>query len=85
MVQLYISALGSAVARAPRELKAFARVALAPGETRTVHLRVPVAELAWYDTGKGWVVEPIEYEVIAARHAEGEPALRARFRVRRAE
>jgi hypothetical protein len=40
-----------------------------------------VADLAWYDQGRGWVVESIEYEVIAARHAEDAAALRSRFRV----
>jgi hypothetical protein len=40
-----------------------------------------VAELAWYDSGSGWVVEAIEYEVIVGRHAADEAALRARFRV----
>ena len=78
VVQLYLAALGSRVERAPRELKAFARVALAPGETQTVRLTVPVKDLAYYD--KGWIVEPIEYEAIAARHAEDD-GLRARFRV----
>src|SRR5581483_3141364 len=46
VVQLYVGARGSAVERAPRELKAFARIELAPGETRTVRLLVPVPELA---------------------------------------
>jgi beta-glucosidase len=81
VVQLYVAALGSKVERAPFELKAFARVALQPGETRSVRLVVPVAELAWYDSGSGWVVEAIEYEVIVGRHAADEAALRARFRV----
>ena len=35
VVQLYVAVHGSAVERAPRELKAFARVHLAPGETKT--------------------------------------------------
>ena len=72
VVQLYVSALGSSVERAPLELKAFARVALAPGERWTLQFTVPVADLAWYDESRGWVVEPIEYEIIAARHAEDE-------------
>ena len=62
VVQLYVSALGSSVERAPLELKAFARVALAPGERWTLQFTVPVADLAWYDESRGWVVEPIEYE-----------------------
>jgi len=82
VVQLYISALGSRVDRAPRELKAFSRVSLAPGETRQVTLSVPVADLAYYDTARGWLVEPIEYEATIARHAQDKPGLTAHFRVR---
>ncbi len=81
VVQLYVSARGSRVDRAPRELKAFKRVTLAPGETRSVALEVPVADLAYYDESRGWVVEPLTYEAIIARHAEDEAGLRARFRV----
>ena len=42
VVQLYVEAPGSAVPRAPRELKGFARVSLEPGETRDVTIEVPV-------------------------------------------
>ncbi len=81
VVQLYIGARDSAVERAPKELKAFARVDLLPGETRQVRLEVPVADLAYYDAERGWVIEPIEYEVIVGRHASDEDALRVRCRV----
>ena len=81
VAQLYVSAPGSRVERAPRELKAFARVMLAPGETRRVALNVPVADLAYYDAARGWTVEALEYEAIIARHAEDASALHAYFRV----
>src|SRR6266516_3232932 len=81
VVQLYIAAHGSKVERAPKELKAFARVALAPGETRTVRLAVPFSDLAYYDGTGGWSVEPIAYEVIIGRHALDSQARRARFTV----
>jgi len=81
VVQLYISAPGSRVERAPRELKAFARVSLAPGETRRIALSVPVADLAYYDPTRGWTVEPLEYEAVVARHAEDPSGPRARFGV----
>ena len=81
VVQLYVAALGSKVERAPKELKAFVRVPLAPGETRTVPLSVPVAALAYYDARKSWLVEPIEYEIIVGQHASDGTALRARFSV----
>ncbi len=82
VVQLYVATEGSKVERAPKELKAFARVALSPGETRTVRLSVPAADLAYFDAATaGWVVEPINYAAIVGRHAADPEALRARFRV----
>jgi beta-glucosidase len=78
VVQLYVAVKGSQVERAPRELKAFTRVSLAPGETRRVTLQVPAASLA-YRGPTGWVLEAVECEAIAARHAE-DPGLTARFR-----
>ncbi len=82
VVQLYVAAEGSKVERAPSELKAFARVALGPGETRSVRLSVPAADLAYFDAASsGWVVEPISYTAIVGRHALNPDALRAEFRV----
>ena len=82
VVQLYVGARHSRVERAPWELKAFARVPLAPGETRTVRLAVPVADLAFWDEAAGdWVIEPIGYTVRAARHAEDAESLEAAFHV----
>jgi beta-glucosidase len=70
VVQLYVGVRDSRVERAPRQLVAFARVALAPGDTRTVHLRVPVSGLGYYDESRGrFVVEPAVYEFIAGGHS----------------
>ena len=83
VVQLYVSARNSKVERAPKELKAFTKVALAPGETRTVRLAVPAASLAYYDEKNGWIVESGDYEVIVGRHSLDHDALRARFAIQR--
>ncbi len=77
VVQLYVSARSSKVERAPKELKACTKVALAPGETRTVRLAVPAASLAYYDEKNGWIVESGDYEVIVGRHSLDDEALRA--------
>lgn len=64
VVQLYVGYQGSAVQRAPRDLKAFQRVHLDPGQAQEVTLEVPARDLAYWDVaGGGWVVEPIAYEV----------------------
>lgn len=64
VAQVYVSLPGSAVVRAPRELKAFASVALEPGASEQVQLRIPVADLAyWSVRDQTWVVEGGEYLV----------------------
>ena len=75
VVQLYVRALDSRVERAGRELKAFARVSVAPGASAPVELGVPVRELAYYDEQVGWVVEPGRYQLLVGRHAEDAGAL----------
>jgi beta-glucosidase len=58
VVQVYVSLPGSAVRRAPRELKAFANVAIAAGQTVEVALSIDRTDLAYWETRVGrWVVE----------------------------
>ena len=64
VVQVYTSLGESSVQRAPRELKAFASVALEPGETQVVTLTVRRKDLAYWDVrADRWVVEGGEYTV----------------------
>ena len=67
VVQVYTSLPGSTVQRAPRELKAFASVALERGETRALTLRVRREDLAYWDIrADRWVVEGGEYTLDVA-------------------
>lgn len=64
VVQAYIALPGSSVQRPPRELKAFASVQLAPGETASVALRIRRSELAYWDVRVDrWIVEGGDYVV----------------------
>jgi beta-glucosidase len=64
-VQLYVSKTGSVVERADKELKAFKKIAIAPGKTENIDLDIPVKDLAYYDVKtKKWVVEPGEYKLL---------------------
>jgi beta-glucosidase len=64
VVQLYIGKPDSAVDRAEKLLKAFAKVRLDPGESRRLTLTVPRRELAFYDPDQDdWIVEPGNYRV----------------------
>ena len=58
VVQLYVKHVGSAVARPNKELRAFKRVQIPAGQTKTVTLTLPASRLAyWNTTTKGWTVE----------------------------
>lgn len=74
-VLLFVSPPGKAAERWPRALKAFARVALQPGETKIVRMTVAVADLAWRDPAiHGWRVEPGTYGLSATTGAIDPPA-----------
>lgn len=65
VVQLYIHDVQSSVDRPVKELKAFRRVVLKPGETQTVSFALDKSALAFYDvTRKDWVAEPGTFEVL---------------------
>jgi beta-glucosidase len=69
-VQVYVTAVGSRVERAPRDLRAFAQVELAPGASARVTMPVRVDDLAYWDVAGGrWVLEPIAYDVVVAPDA----------------
>jgi len=58
VAQLYVHDDDSSVPRPPQELKGFAKVALAPGETKTVSFPLAQRSFAFYATeSKAWVAE----------------------------
>ena len=65
VVQLYTRAIAPSVKRPAAELRGFARVAMKPGEKRTVRFSLPAEKLAFYDEGRhGFTVAPGVYEVM---------------------
>ncbi|MFD2091072.1 glycoside hydrolase family 3 C-terminal domain-containing protein [Blastococcus deserti] len=64
VVQVYVATTAGPVRRPARELRAFTKVALAPGERRTVSLGLDRRAFAYWDVREdGWVVAPGEYTV----------------------
>ena len=62
VAQLYVSDPVCSVLRPEKELKAFEKIFLKPGETKTVEMQVKVADLAFYDESKSaWNTEAGEY------------------------
>jgi beta-glucosidase len=70
VAQIYVASERSKVPRPLRELKGFARVQLAPGETKRVTLQLDARAFAYYDVkAKGWRVEAGRYSIELGRSA----------------
>jgi beta-glucosidase len=70
VVQVYVATTAGPVRRPARELRAFTKVALQPGESRTVSFPLDRRAFAYWDVREhGWVVAPGEYTVQIGRSA----------------
>lgn len=64
VVQLYIHQQAGNASRPVRELKGFERIALAPGETKTVRFKIGREELRyWNAQAKDWVLDTENFDV----------------------
>lgn len=64
VVQLYIGDKSASVAQPPLLLKAFRRIYLKKGESKTVTFRLTKDDLAIYDIDMNYVVEPGDFKVM---------------------
>lgn len=64
VVQVYIRDLVSSVTRPVKELKAFQRVTLGPGESQTLAFDITPEHLAFWDIDMAWRVEPGEFRIM---------------------
>ena len=71
VVQLYIRDVVASVTRPVKELRGFERVALKPGERKTVRFTLTPADLGLYNRRMRFVVEPGEFKVFAGTSSEG--------------
>jgi regulation of enolase protein 1 (concanavalin A-like superfamily) len=81
-VQLYVTTpdAPAALERPLKRLKGFANVALAPGQTKTVPLSVPVSDLAFFDEARGrYVVDQGRYGVQIATSSADADVQQQRF------
>ena len=80
VVQLYIHQRAGSTSRPIRELKGFERVALKPGETKTVHMVLSKNELSYWSEGlRKWVEETEDFDVWVGNNSNAE--LHGNFRV----
>ena len=68
--QLYIADEVGSVVRPVKELKGFAKVKLAPGQTKSVKITLNPEQLAFYDDKMNLVVEEGKYTVLIGSSSE---------------
>jgi beta-glucosidase len=79
---MYIHDRVSSVTRPVKELKGFRRIALEPGQTRTVSLEIKPEHLAFYDIDMKCVVEPGEFEIMVGNSSRDQDLQRTLLRVK---
>ena len=81
VVQLYIGDIVTSYSWTDRELKAFQRVKLEPGESKTVVFDIPVSDCTIVDSEANRIVEPGEFEVLIGHSSRREDLKRTTFTV----
>lgn len=81
VVQAYIGDIVTSYSWTDRELKAFKRVELEPGESKTVAFDIPVADCTIVDPDANRIVEPGEFELLVGHSSRREDLKRAVFTV----
>jgi beta-glucosidase len=67
VVQVYVSDKGTLVERPEKELRAFTKEWLLPGESKNVSIEIPVKNLAFYNESiRDWTVETGQFDVMVA-------------------
>ena len=81
VVQLYIGDIVTSYSWTDRELKAFQRVELEPGKSKTVVFDIPVSDCTIVDSEANRIVEPGEFEVLIGHSSRREHLKRTTFTV----
>lgn len=81
VVQLYIGDIVTSYSWTDRELKAFQRVKLEPGESKTIAFDIPVSDCTVVDSRAHRIVEPGEFEVLIGHSSRREDLKRTTFTV----
>lgn len=84
-VQVYVRDLVTSVSWVDKELKAYKQVDIAPGETKTVDLEVPVSNFSIVNAEARRVVELGDFELLVGTSSRDEDLLVAPFAVNTAE
>ncbi len=81
VVQMYVRDLVGSVTRPVKELKGFEKIALEPGQTKTVTFKLRADDLAFYTRDMEYKAEPGEFKVFTGSSSEDVQS--ASFKLRR--
>jgi beta-glucosidase len=81
IVQVYVSDVVTSVTWVDKALKGFARVRLAPGEKKTVQVKLPWQAFQIVDAQGIGVVEPGEFEILVGSSSRDRELLRAKLMI----
>jgi beta-glucosidase len=71
VVQLYVKDIESSVIQPIKRLRAFKRISLEPGETKTVSFELKNEDFSyWNETKKDWSIEAGEFEIMIGSSSE---------------
>ena len=80
-VQIYISDTVTSATWADKELKAYRQITLAPGETRSVHIELPVASCTFVNADGDRITEPGEFNLLVGPSSRPQDLLKIAFTV----
>ena len=81
IVQLYISDKYSSITRPVKELKAYQRVALKPGESKEIVFELNKSAFAYYDSEMNYVVEAGDFDILVGNSSRDEDLKNTNFNI----
>ena len=81
IVQLYISDKYSSITRPVKELKAFQRVSLKPGESKEIVFELNKLAFAYYDSEMNYVVEAGDFDILVGNSSRDEDLKNINFNI----
>ncbi len=81
VVQLYISDKHSSITRPVKELKAYQRVSLEPGESKEILFELNKSDFAYYDSEMNYIVEAGDFDILVGNSSRDEDLKNINFNV----
>jgi len=81
IVQLYISDKYSNITRPVKELKAYQRVSLNPGESKEIVFKLNKSAFAYYDSEMNYVVEAGDFDILVGNSSRDEDLKNTNFNI----